>query len=142
MSDKGSVFWSPEWEESRGALGRNVPRVMGAELVTAMRENVAEAMKKLAAARTALLRLRDEGKVVVDEKTNRLRASIRGMGKGRMPDPEGDVGLFDWFRAVGELAHWQEYLDWAKGKLRENAPDARLPREPGEDDGDDSWEAA
>ena len=128
-----SIYWQPEWEAHRGACGSDVPRVSGEELVQAMRTNVAEALANLAKARTNLHRLRLAGNVVFDERSERLRPQIIGEGKRKRLDPFGDVGISDWLRAVAEVAHWQEYLEWAKGQ-RDAAPGAVREREPGEDD--------
>lgn len=106
-----------------------MPRVTGEELVTAMRANVAEAMANHAKARTNLHRLRLDGKIVIDERTNQLRPTTVGEGRRRKPDPDGDLGLSDWYRATSELAHWQEYLEWAKAKRDAELQDPRLPPE-------------
>lgn len=136
MSDKASIYWRPEWSASRAALGSEVPRVTGEELVSAMRENVAEAMANLARARTNLHRMRAAGGVVVDVNTKSLRAVGAGDGKRTRPDPLAVVAIADWERATAELGHWQEYLDWAKTLVQTRAigaPDPRLPPERDDD---------
>lgn len=121
QGQEASIYWQPEWEHERGAKGSDVPVVAGDELVQAMRENLAEAIRMKDTARVNLLRAKTNGLVLVDEKTEMLRPMTRGEGKKKYADPQGDVAISDWVRSVAEVAHWTEYLDWAKAK-RGDAP--------------------
>lgn len=132
MADKRSVFWKPEAKPWRLVPGHSVPAPRGMELVESMQGNVREASALLHEAEARVRVLRDKRDIYDD-----ANAPV-GVEATKAATPEAEIALADVQRARVEVAHWTEYVGWARSEAAKTAPDGRLPveREPGEDDGD------
>lgn len=134
MPDQRSVFWKPDAKPFKLVPGHHVPAPRGVELVEAMQANLRESSALLAEA---------EAKVRTFESTRAIYEDVDapvGTRVLKTTDPAADVALSDVQRARVEVAHWTEYLGWARSESAKTAPDTRLPveREPGADDGDEA----
>lgn len=128
MADRRSVFWKPEAKPLHLVPGHHVPSPRGLELVEAMQENLREASSLLHEAE-ARVRSQREARNIYEALEDDNRTVVRAT------TDEARIALSDVQRARVEVAHWTEYLVWARAEAKKHpAPDSRLPREPGEDD--------
>lgn len=132
--DKNSVFWKPEAKPFKLMPGHHVPAPRGVELLDVMQANLRESSALLADAEARVRALQSTRDIYEDVNAPAGTTVIKATG------PEGLLAMSDVQRARVEVAHWTEYLGWARSEAAKTAPDARLPveREPGADDGDEA----